>query len=289
MTTEPTSHGPQPLSATLTDAASLDLSSRGSDIVAFAQTGPLRVLRRLQESAASAGVPATEDPARERKFLVELLRRVLNRDQPAPAERDNLEVLRAELADHIRTLELRIDQFVDLAALANSPPEYAHQLREHSVVLSRLVGADAFSASLTADTFRELTRVLDLVQLTRRDVERRTLHDPRAAARYIHAAFSPDDDDLLERVLSVPRSTLQAWADGASSPTPEQRDRLVTAAQITYDIRESHTPRGVGKWFCRSYVEFDGQSPIDLLDSGDKADHARLRQFARSLRGQVAS
>lgn len=281
--------------AGVAESASINLDREGNEIVVLARSRLLALLRELQQQTSEA-VAKDSDADKERgivndvvNFLGDIVGRIRGRDNALPPRRPTGEQLQAELADQMRTLDLRIEQFIDLAALAGSPPEYAQELRQRSNAVSRLLGSRRVGSEMTAETFKELTRVLDLVQLTRRDVERRNLDNPRAAARFILARLPAGDDTALERVLSVPASTVKAWAASTETPRGRERARLLAVAQVIYDLWHSVTPEGLAMWFTKPFDEFNGRAPVELLDAAAEADIEALRSFARSSRGQVAT
>ncbi len=190
---------------------------------------------------------------------------------------------RIEIADLMEQLALKVQHFLDMAAFAGSPGEYQQDLRESQFALSRLYEEESSRSELSSETFRRLTEIVDLVQLTRRDIQRRALDDPELAANFVHSWLPADQIVSFTESLELPQNSLERVPKNL---TDEQLRRIQLTAQLIFDLRFSHTPQGLVDWLYQSFPEFDGQQPIALIRQPEWAP--RLRTWARSLRTQLA-
>jgi hypothetical protein len=242
------------------------------------------LLRRPSRPQRGRPKPVT----RERRMTKDLAWRVLRGwfGPDESAERAaRISSIEIELSALLARLTLKIEQFLTLVVLAGSPPDYQQDLRESSLVLNRLTHAGT-AQRMTLDVFKALSRIVDLVELVRRDVERRTLDDNAVlAARFIVGHLPADSDDLILKAFGQPADALESSLRG--DPSDELVRRVLLAAQLVYDLRYSHTPEGLASWFTQSFLALEGRRPVDLLAVEDLAE--RLRSFARSLRSQSAA
>ena len=200
-------------------------------------------------------------------------------ERKAKIDAASLEV--AALGDE---LQLKIEQFLNLASFAGSPPAYQQDLRESRLALSQLlVEYDGGARELDLETFKTLAHIVDLVELTRRDVQRRMIDDPSIGRGFAGAHFPVDQPEAAAEILGVAIGT----ADAEEKLSPTAMRRIALVAQLVYDLRFSHTPEGLLDWFHQGFPELDNQRPLDVLD--DPAYEQRLRDYARGLRSQVAT
>ncbi len=239
---------------------------------------------RLPQMLRQLGAAVTAPSERRSRDLWWRIRRgVFGRDeaaeQKAAIDAASLEV--ATLADE---LQLKIEQFLNLASFAGSPPAYQQDLRESRLTLGQLLlNAGDGKGELDLDTFKTLSNIVDLVELTRRDVQRRMIDDPAIGATFVTAHFPADQPEAAEEILGIALDDL----DSKTSLSSGAADRVRLVAQLVYDLRFSHTPEGLLDWFHQPFPELDDRTPIDILE--DSEYEQRLRSYARSLRTQVAT
>jgi hypothetical protein len=209
---------------------------------------------------------------------------VFGRDEEAErkAEIDAASLKLAALAEE---LNLKIEQFLPVASFAGSPPAYQQDLRESRLALVRLLldEGEGAKSHLDLETFRTLSHIVDLVELARRDVQRRVLDDPLIATRFVVGHLPAGNPDEIAEILGVEVSNLGEERDLPSSVI--RRVRLV--AQLIYDLRSSHTPEGLLDWFHQPFPELGDRSALDVLD--EPSLESQLRSYARSLRSQIAT
>ena len=181
-------------------------------------------------------------------------------------------------------LDLKIEQFLNLASFAGSPPAYQQDLRESRLALGRLLlDGTGGKKDLDLATFTTLSHIVDLVELTRRDVQRRAIDDPIVGARFALGHLPADKPEATSEILGARPDELGEETE--IEPRLARRVKLV--AQLIYDLQFSHTPEGLLAWFHQHFPELDGRTPIDVLD--EPSFETPLRQYARVLRSQVAT
>lgn len=237
----------------------------------------LRQLRALHGDRAprERGRPQPPDLRRVRDMAWRILRGAFGPDDRV-VKASRISEAQIELTTLLERLTLRIEQFLHMTSLAGSPAEYQQDLRQAQMMLGRLVNDDGASG-MTLDTFKTLSHIVDLVELTRRDVERRSLDDPVAAMRFATARLPTDAPQDAAEIIHG-----EIGATGEADPR-----RVVLVAQLIYDLQYSYTPRGIVQWFRRPAHELADRSPLETL--GDPELAATLRSFARSLRSQLAT
>lgn len=91
----------------------------------------------------------------------------------------------------------------------------------------------------------------------------------------------------LGELLGVSDRTIRSWQQQIPQRPQVDMDRLVTLAQVLYDVLASTTPRGAYSWLIR-FNRGVGYSPLDALNRGDPEVLDALRRNARATRGQGA-
>jgi hypothetical protein len=91
----------------------------------------------------------------------------------------------------------------------------------------------------------------------------------------------------LGELLGVSDRTIRSWQHDVPARPQIDMDRLVTLAQVLYDVLPSTTPRGAYAWLLRSNRAI-GKSPLEALNEGDPGIFDELRGNARATRGQGA-
>jgi uncharacterized protein (DUF2384 family) len=69
----------------------------------------------------------------------------------------------------------------------------------------------------------------------------------------------------LAELMGVSKRQYQRWAQAHTTPT--RRAQMV--ARLIAILRRSWTDAGVIAWFYRPRLDFDGKSPIDVLDAAE--------------------
>jgi len=251
------------------------VEDEATEIAVLARSRLPQMLRRL-----GAAVTAPSD--RRSRDLWWRIRGVFGRDEAAERKAAivsaSLEV--ATLADE---LQLKIEQFLNLASFAGSPPAYQQDLRESRLTLNQLLLDVGGTKELDLETFKTLSEIVDLVELTRRDVQRRMIDDPVVGVRFSTGHLPADQPEAVQEILGVNPVDF-----GLSSGVDRRVTRRIhLVAQLVYDLRFSHTPEGLLAWFRQPFPELDGRSPIAVLD--DPEYEQWLRSYARGLRSQVAT
>jgi hypothetical protein len=262
------------------------VESEAAEIVLLVRPKLENQLRRLRASRSGSKRElkrAARGDGALRSDLWWRLRSFFGRDEQAElaVERSHA---RIEVSDLMEQLDLKIQRFLDLAAFAGLPGEYQQDLRESKLELSRLYEKEAQKSELSPETFRRLNEIVDLVQLTRRDIQRRGLEDPVLAANFVRSWLPADQVASFTEALDLPLGCLEKMPEGLSD---EHVRRIRLAAQLIFDLRFSHTPQGLVDWFYQSFPEFDDRKPVELIKQPECAQ--RLRTWARSLRTQLAS
>jgi hypothetical protein len=264
---------------------------QANEIVLLVRSRLQNQLQRLRESTGEppggsrwgSKPPTAHDSGLGRDLWWRVFRNRFARDEQAilAAQRSQA---RTELSGLMQQLTLKIQQFLDSAAFAGSPAEYQQDLRESQLALNRLYENEADKQELSTETFRRLTEIVDLVQLTRRDVQRRAVDDPAVAANFVRAWLPADRVSNFEESIGLPQGALKEMPNNL---TDEQLRRIRLAAQLIFDLRFSHTPEGLVDWFYQRLPEFDDQQPTDLINQPQR--ESELRTWARGLRSQLAS
>jgi hypothetical protein len=269
-----------------------DVEGEATEIRLLAHSRVPTVLRELRALHVEQNAPTRRqvrprDVRMLRDMAWRVFRGVLGPDA-ATQRAARITETQERLGTLLEQLTLKIEQFLALTLLAGSPPEYQQDLRGSRDTLSQLIHAGAQDKGMTLDTFKTLSHIVDLVELTRRDVERRSLDNVTLAARFAAASFPTDRPDAVSEIMGVSGDRLSdilAGHDGGADPETERRIRLV--AQLVYDLRFSHTPEGLLNWFHQPFPELGGETPVRALDDPDL--QTELRTYARSLRSQFAT
>jgi hypothetical protein len=248
------------------------------------------VLRELRELRIVES-PRTRQVLQQREFRMlrdmawRVVRGAFGRDE-ATERAARISKTQVRLGSLLDQLTVKIEQFLHLAAIAGSPPEYQQDLRESRIALARLMHEGAQDDGMTLETFKTLGHIVDLVELTRRDVERRGLENPVLAARFALARFPTEERQAVLEIFGTDPSQLDELTH-AGQLDPETRRRAVLVAQLVYDLQFSHTPSGLLSWFRQPFPALGERTPTEAL--ADPALEGTLRAYARSLRSQSAS
>jgi len=254
-------------------ASFLPLTGEAQEIVEMARSG----LRRLR-GRPSAAPGAVRDP--------NFLKRILARLRGGPSSDGDA---RALLGEILVDLDSRIEHFITLASIAGSPGDYQQELRTSRLALLALLDEGADTGSVSVQSYKTLTHVVDLVDLTRRDIERRAIERPLWAARLVLSELPLDESARVAAVVGAPVEEIANCASGKPSLSQAQLHRLQVVAQLVYDLRYSHTPIGLLNWFEQPFEHLGGRSPLELLGELTPDHEKALREYARSLRVQTAT
>jgi hypothetical protein len=266
---------------------SIPFDDEANEIVKLARSGVPTAFRRLGlEVDPSEGRVETRPPRGALlASLVGRVRRLFGSKHLIPAEeRDRLNVL-------LNTLIAKTEMFLRFTTLAESATEYRDELRRSLATLGQVLDKDTGRSQISPATYKALSQIVDLVELTRRDVQRKALDDPRMAAAFILAHFPHEDQEsAIAAMTGSDLDSIHNWRHGRADLGDQAIQRLQLVAQLVYDLRYAMSPEGVLHWFQRPFHEFGNRSPNQLLDlEGVAQAEALLRPFARNLRAQVAT
>ena len=129
-------------------------------------------------------------------------------------------------------------------------------------------------------------RMLDVVHRLKRRLEHQLLDFPEEAVRFVFESLPGIGASELSELLGVSTKTIGAWRQG--KPVRSQVERVTQTAHVVAYLRQSMTARGVMLWFGAKHDALAEQTPLQILERGQKEDVLALLAYARGGRGQLA-